>query len=249
MTAKLAMVIDSTVCIDCRACEVACKVENNVPEGYWRNWVKRQMPSPEALIDHPENARLHFQPGNCMHCDEATCVQACPTGATYRNLEDNTIQVNKKLCIGCGSCIPACPYGARYRHPDQKVVDKCDFCASRRKRGEAPACVETCPTRARVFGDLSDPAGDVARLLKEKPTVRVVSNHTDTRPNIYYVSTTAPMDWPGEAKTPTAISLLKWLFLPVAGVAGITLLSVLNMLARQIVIREKDTDGKGEQHD
>ncbi len=250
MTAKLAMVIDSKVCIDCRACKVACKVENKVPEGHWRNWIKQQMPSPEAVIDQPQNARLDFQPGNCMHCDEATCIQACPTGATYRNPADNTIQVNKKLCIGCGSCIPACPYGARYRHPEQKVVDKCDFCAARRLRGEAPACVVTCPTKARVFGDINDPASDVARLLKEKETVRVVGNYTDTRPNLYYVSTTAPMDWPGKAEAPTAIGFLKALFLPVVGVAGITLLSVLNMFARQLVTKDNNVDEeKGEKHD
>jgi tetrathionate reductase subunit B len=247
MTAKLAMVIDSSVCIDCRACTLACKVENKVPEGHWRNWVKQQMPDPATLPEHPGTARMHFQPGNCMHCDEATCVAACPTGATYRNPEDNTILVNKKLCIGCGSCIPACPYGARYRHPEERVVDKCDFCAARRQRGEAPACVVTCPTKARVFGDLNDPSSDAARLLKEKSTVRVVGSHTDTKPNLYYVAATAPMDWPGEAKAPTAIGLLKRLFLPVGGVAGLMLLGVLAMLGRQVVT--KDNGGKGENHD
>jgi Fe-S-cluster-containing dehydrogenase component len=249
MSKKLAMVIDSAVCIDCKACMVACKVENKVPEGYWRNWVKQQMPFPEAVIDDPKSARLHFQPGNCMHCDEATCVQACPTGATYRNPADNTIQVDKKLCIGCGSCIPACPYGARYRHPEQRVVDKCDFCAARRQRGEAPACVVTCPTKARVFGDLNDPVSDATRLLKTKTTVRVVGSYTDTRPNLYYLSFTAPMDWPGKAKTPAAIGLLKSLFLPVSGVAGITLLAVLVMIGRQVLGKDGDADDKEEHHD
>jgi tetrathionate reductase subunit B len=247
MTAKLAMVIDSKRCIDCRACTLACKVENKVPEGYWRNWVKQQTPPPETLMDHPESARMHFQPGNCMHCDDATCVSACPTGATYRNPDDNTIQVNQKLCIGCGSCIPACPYGARYRHPDRKVVDKCDFCAARRERGDAPACVVTCPTKARIFGDINDPADEAARLLAQKNTVQVVGNHINTRPNLFYVSTTAPMDWPGEATPPTAIGLLKSLFLPVTGVAGLALMGVLTMLGRQIL--GKDGSERGEDHD
>jgi len=247
MTSKLAMVIDSSLCIDCRACKVACKVENRVPEGHWRNWVKQQAPAPETLVENPKAARLHFQPGNCMHCDEATCVTACPTGATYRNPEDNTIQVNKKLCIGCGSCIPACPYGARYRHPEQRVVDKCDFCAARRARGEDPACVVTCPTKARVFGDLNDPSSDAARLLKQKPTVRVVGNYTDTKPNLYYLAGTAPMDWPGKAIAPTAIGLLKRLFLPVGGIAGLMLLGMLTMIGRQVATTKDD--GKGENHD
>jgi hypothetical protein len=107
--------------------------------------------------------------------------------------------------------------------------------------------VVTCPTTARIFGDINDPADDAAKLLKQKSTVRVVGSHTDTKPNLYYVSTTAPMDWPGEAKAPTAIGLLKSLFLPVTGVAGLALLGMLTMLGRQIL--GKDGEEKGEGHD
>ena len=124
MKKQLAMVIDSASCIDCKGCMTACKVENKVPQGKWRNWIKEQDPDLENLN---KAESLHFQPGNCMHCDNPTCVQACPTSATYKDEKEGTIRVNKKLCIGCGSCIPACPYGARYRHPEEKVVDKCDF--------------------------------------------------------------------------------------------------------------------------
>jgi Fe-S-cluster-containing dehydrogenase component len=162
---QLAMVIDSSSCIDCKACMMACKIENSVSEGHWRNWVKEQEP------DFDDRGRLtgagpgHFQPGNCMHCDKPICVQACPTGATYKDPKDGTVMVNEELCIGCGSCIPACPYGARYRHVERKKVDKCDFCECRRDKGDLPACVVTCPTKARVFGDMNDPESDVYRLL------------------------------------------------------------------------------------
>jgi tetrathionate reductase subunit B len=61
------------------------------------------------------------------------------------------------MCIGCGQCVPACPYGARYRHPELRIADKCDFCHDRRQAGLEPACVSTCPTKARIFGDLLDP--------------------------------------------------------------------------------------------
>ncbi len=249
MKIKLAMVIDSSLCIDCKACTVACKVENKVPEGHWRNWVKEDRPDITALLEAPGKARRHFQPGNCMHCDNATCVQACPTGATYRNEADNTILVNKKLCIGCGSCIPACPYNARYRHPAEKVVDKCDFCQARRGRGELPACVTTCPTKARVFGDINNPDSDAAHLLRKQNAIRLTGRHADTQPNLYYLSATAPLDWPGKAKEPTPIGLLKALFRPMAGVAGITLLGVLAMLGRQIADRKGSTGKRGDSHD
>ncbi len=253
------MVIDSALCIDCKACMVACKVENRVPEGHWRNWVKQQTPSVEDLFTKPGATRLHFQPGNCMHCDNATCVKACPTGATYKNPDDGTVKVNKKLCIGCGSCIPACPYGARYRHPEEKVVDKCDFCEGRRSRDELPACVVTCPTKARTFGDIHDKTDNAARRLKAQKAVRVINEATDTEPNLYYLSETAPLNWPQKAKEPSPTGWLKTLYPLIWGAVGLNALVVLTMLGKQLLSRSnselspsegtKKTVSKGDQHD
>jgi tetrathionate reductase subunit B len=242
MKTQLAMVLDSSVCIDCKGCTLACKVENEVPKGYWRNWVKRASPEVEALYETPRNAALDFQPGGCMHCENPTCVAGCPTGATYKNKTDGTVAVNKQLCIGCGSCIPACPYGARYRHPEKKVVDKCDFCAARRARGENPACVDTCPTKARIFGDINDPKSEAAILLNKSKTVRVINAATDTRPNMYYISRTAPMDWPQKATQPTPIAWLKSLYPLVGGLIGLNALGVLFMLGKQLLSGETETD-------
>jgi len=236
MKKQLAMVIDSASCIDCKGCMTACKVENKVPPGKWRNWIKEQDPDLENLN---KAESLHFQPGNCMHCDNPTCVQACPTSATYKDEKEGTIKANKKLCIGCGSCIPACPYGARYRHPEEKVVDKCDFCEHRRARGELPACVTTCPTKARTFGDLKDPNSEVTRLLKGNNAVRVVNRETDTKPNIYYLSMTAPIDWPVKAETPAAIQLWKVINPFVWGFVGLNALGVLAMLGKQLLIKDE----------
>lgn len=256
MKQRLAMVIDSSSCIDCKGCMAACKVENKVPDGHWRNWIKAQTPD-LSTIGNTKGSKSHFQPGNCMHCDNATCVDACPTGATYRNENDGTIMVNKDLCIGCGSCIPACPYGARFRHPVQKVVDKCDFCATRRSRDELPACVITCPTKARVFGDINDPKSEAAIKLKKGNSMRLVNAKTDTKPNIYYMGGTLPANWPVEARIPTPIRIwekyanpLVWL------VVGINALGVLTMLGKQLILPEKDHDndpdndiqGKGGNH-
>jgi Fe-S-cluster-containing dehydrogenase component len=231
MSAKYAMVIDSARCFNCRACVISCQLENGVLPEHSRNWVK--VNSMETFFG------MHFQPGNCMHCDDPTCVEACPTGATYKDPADGVVKVNKDLCIGCGSCIPACPYGARYRHPVSKIVDKCDYCEARRNQGRLPACVETCPTQARVFGDLNDPDSRVSTLLKQEKTVRIVNQKTDTDPVMYYVEKTAPMDWTVPAKAPLPIQLWRYGAGPlVKALVGMTGLGVLAMLGRQLFVKE-----------
>jgi tetrathionate reductase subunit B len=228
---KLAMVIDSAKCFNCRACIIACQLENRVPVGHSRNWVKNN-PLEAAL-------GMHFQPGNCMHCDKPTCVEACPTGATYKDPQDGVVKIDPGLCIGCKSCIPACPYGARYRHPELKIVDKCDYCESRRQSGRLPACVEVCPTRARVFGDLNDPESAAARLHKTKKTIRIVNPETDTDPVIYYLEKTAPTNWTVEAAAPMPIQWLGQVAAPlVRGLAGLTGLAVIGMLFRQLIAKD-----------
>ena len=196
---KYGIVIDGSKCIDCKACMIACKVENNVPEGFWRNWIR-------PLQHMNGNQKSEFQPGQCMQCDEPSCVAACPVGATYKQT-DGLIAVDNTKCIGCGNCITACPYSARYRHPDKKVADKCDFCEHRIKRGEEPACVQTCPTRARVFGDLNDPASQVSQLLKKEKLVRILAPQINTKPNIYYYAGTKILDWAKEPMMPGNIHM------------------------------------------
>jgi len=243
---QLAMVIDSSSCIDCKACMLACKVENGVPEGYWRNWVKEQ----EADFDSKDYlkamAPAHFQPGNCMHCDNPTCVQACPTGATFKDTDEGTVKVDQGLCIGCGSCIPACPYGARYRHTLKKKVDKCDFCQARRERDELPACVVTCPTKARAFGDINDPESDVSRMKKRYPLVQVINPETDTKPNIYYVASTAPMNWPVKAEMPGPIKIWEAISSFMWALVGLNAFAVLLMLGKQLLIKDEPPDSKAE---
>jgi Fe-S-cluster-containing dehydrogenase component len=231
MSAKFAMVIDSAKCFNCRACIISCQLENGVLPNHSRNWVK---------ANHLETpVGMHFQPGNCMHCDDPTCVEACPTGATYKDRLDGVVKVRKDLCIGCGSCIPACPYGARHRHPQKKIVDKCDYCEARRVTGRIPACVETCPTQARVFGDLNNPDSHAAKLLKTQKTVRVVNQETDTDPVMYYIKQTAPVNWTVKAEAPLPIQLWRYGVGPlVQGLVGVTGLGVMVMLGRQLFVNE-----------
>jgi len=189
---KYGIVIDVSKCIDCKACMIACKVENNVPEGFWRNWIR-------PLWDISDSLRTEFQPGQCMQCDTPSCVAACPVDATYKQA-DGLVVIDPMKCIGCGNCVTACPYGARYRDPGTRRADKCDFCEHRLKRDEEPACVVTCPTKARTFGDFNDPNSEVSRMVKEEKLVRVNAPHVNTQPNIYYHEGTRLLDW---AVTPT----------------------------------------------
>jgi len=229
---QLAMVIDSSRCIDCKACMAACITANAVPAGYNRNWVK------DAEPDLAKGAfRGHFQPGGCMHCDNPTCVAACPTGATFKSRDDGSVVIDRGLCIGCGNCIPACPYGARFRNPALRKADKCDYCAARRAQGLSPACVDTCPTKARVFGDLSDPDSEAARLLAENKgrLVRLVASGTDTKPNMYYLGATEPRNWPVEPAPPTAMAAMTGLVDPLVKAAvALSGLGVLAMFGRQL---------------
>jgi len=196
---KYGIVIDGSKCIDCKACMIACKVENNVPEGFWRNWIR-------PLHDMTGNQKSEFQPGQCMQCDEPSCVAACPVGATYKQA-DGLIVIDNAKCIGCGNCVTACPYSARYRDPDKKIADKCDFCEHRIKRGEEPACVQTCPTRARVFGDLNDPESQVSQLFEKEKLIQILAPQIDTKPNIYYYEGTKLLDWAKEPMMPGNIHM------------------------------------------
>lgn len=206
MAVKYGMVLDTSKCIDCRACMVACRAANGVPLGHTRNWVKNT-----GLIGSFPNLRIAFQPGGCMHCDIPSCVAACPTGATYKAF-DGRVVIDPERCIGCGNCIPACPYGARFFHPEKKIVDKCNFCEERLAMGLEPACVDTCPTKVRIFGDLNDPTSKISRYIEKNKVVQVVNSVVNTKPNLYYLAGVEPLDWPKEPTLPGGkkMSLAFW---------------------------------------
>lgn len=232
--AQYAMVIDSSKCIDCKACVVSCKVANNTPEGFSRNWIKASEPDFAAGT----KPVTHFQPGACMHCEAPTCVDACPTGATYKNA-DGIVMIDETLCIGCGNCIPSCPYGARFRNPQKRTADKCNYCPERRAAGLLPACVDTCPTKARVFGDIMNPESDAARLLEQHKdhVVQVINQKSNTAPHMYYLASTAPVDWTHEAVMPASMATMTDVVDPVVKTfVGLSGLGVLVMLGRQLLL-------------
>jgi tetrathionate reductase subunit B len=183
------MIIDLERCVGCHACTIACKAEWDVPVEFERNWVYRLGPS----LINGEMAATYY-PGLCNHCTNPVCVPECPadpvevtftdpkTGtvqkievaATWKDPFDGTIQIDKSRCLGCGACVNACPYGARYVNPaltddisSDGKADKCTYCKPRVESGGIPACVQTCITGARIFGDLDDPQSKVAQYVKK----------------------------------------------------------------------------------
>lgn len=175
---RYAMVVDTRRCVACKACVLACKAENNVPEGYCRDWIVE-----EVRGEFP-NLTAENRSERCNHCSNAPCVSSCPTGASW-TAEGGIVMVTKDKCTGCKACIASCPYDARYVHPDG-YVDKCTFCLHRVREGKQPACVEICPTRTLYFGDRNDPESEVSKLLASREA-EVLHPEAGTEPNVFFL--------------------------------------------------------------
>jgi Fe-S-cluster-containing dehydrogenase component len=195
------MGIEVEKCIGCSRCVEACKAENDVPAEpyFFRTWIERYtvrangevvVDSPNVRTRHVETTedrdviRTFFVPKLCNHCAHPPCVQVCPVGATF-STEDGVVLVDKERCIGCRYCIQACPYGARYLDPRTRTADKCTFCYHRVVKGLKPACVEVCPTEARVFGDLRSKASRLVRFQRINK-LNVLKPALNTEPKVYY---------------------------------------------------------------
>ncbi len=176
---RLGFVIDQRKCIGCHACTLACKSEHDVPLGVFRTWVK--------VVEKGSfpNTRKHFLVERCNHCEDAPCVNICPTKALYKR-DDGIVDFNKNSCIGCKSCMEACPYEAIYIDPDSHTAAKCNFCAHRTSVGLQPACVIVCPVQAIISGDLEDPTSEIAHLVGRE-NVQVRKPEKNTKPQLYYL--------------------------------------------------------------
>ncbi len=177
--ARLGMVIDTRLCVGCQDCVVACKTENQTPEGMHRDWISQQMSGSFPTL------QLQIRSERCNHCDSPPCVSCCPTGASHVHDWGGVVLVTREQCIGCKACVASCPYDARYIHPEG-FADKCTFCIHRVEKGQDPACVSVCPTRCMHFGDLDDPHSEVSRLLASRKH-RALLPEAGTRPRIFYL--------------------------------------------------------------
>jgi Fe-S-cluster-containing dehydrogenase component len=172
------MVVDTRLCVACKACVLACKAENALPDGYCRDWLVE-----ETRGVFP-NLSAQNRSERCNHCSDPPCVYACPTGASHVNA-GGVVLVTHHKCTGCKACIAACPYDSRYVHPEG-YVDKCTFCLHRVDNGLEPACVEVCPTFCLHFGDLNDSSSEVSGLLRTRD-FKVLHPETGCMPNVYFL--------------------------------------------------------------
>lgn len=197
-----AFIIDTTRCIGCGSCVRACKLENKVPDDYFRTWVERyeidadeevHVDSPHGALesfktDHVEeknNVKGFFVPKLCNHCRNSACTQVCPVGATFHT-PDGVVLIDKQHCIGCGYCVQACPYACRYISHPPGTADKCTLCYHRIHRGHQPACVQACPVEARIYGNLKDPKSKVRKIL-HKRRYGLLKPEMGTNPKCYYL--------------------------------------------------------------
>jgi len=170
-----AFLTDATLCIGCKACEVACKEWNEVPAdgmewsglsydntmslgaSTWRHVMFLEQPHAAGPQSNDLNDpfRWVFLSDVCKHCANAGCLEACPTGSIVRT-EVGSVFVQSDVCNGCGYCVVTCPFGVIDRRQNDGRAFKCTFCYDRQKAGLVPACAKACPTESIRFGNLEE---------------------------------------------------------------------------------------------
>jgi len=208
---------DTTLCIGCKACEVACKEWNNLPADNLgltgQSFDNTGMLSANtwrhvAFVEQPgvrDNDQPAFQSGwlmmsdVCKHCHNAPCMEACPTGALFKT-EFDTVVIQQDICNGCGYCIPACPFGVVDMSELDGKAHKCTLCYDRLKGGLEPACAKACPTNSIAFGELD--------ALYEKAAARVEQLHALGVTNAYTYGTPGAPGATGDVGPLSAFFLL-----------------------------------------
>jgi Fe-S-cluster-containing dehydrogenase component len=175
---RYGIAVDTSRCIGCHACRVACQNQNRLSFHEQYNKIEDR-----ETGTYPAYAR-EFVPMQCNHCENAPCQRVCPTAATYTTKE-GVVLVDPKLCVGCKYCVEACPYKMRTMDHARGIVEKCRLCYELIKEGGVPACVSTCPTQVRIFGDLDDPNSDISRFIAEH-RAQPLRPDLNTRPKIFY---------------------------------------------------------------
>ena len=212
---QFAYALNLSVCIGCRRCVDACNVENNHDRPTHQSYIRvlemtnGSIDMEQGRVDYDHDVPAdgkYYMPVQCQQCENPPCTKVCPVEATWQE-SDGVVVVDYNWCIGCRYCEAACPYHARrfnWRAPEvpadeinpnqsylsnrirpQGVVEKCTFCLHRTREGRLPACLEACPTGARVFGNVLDPDSDIRWVLENK-RVFVLKEELGTRPRFFY---------------------------------------------------------------
>lgn len=180
MAEPMGFFTDVSVCIGCKACEVACKQWNQLPAnnggvvqltgnsydntGTLDGNTWRHVRFVEDFEDRSQGRWLMFS-DVCKHCVQAGCLEVCPTGAIFRT-EFDTVVIQADICNGCRACIPACPFDVIDINPVNNTAMKCTLCYDRLQAGMVPACAQACPTESIKFGPVSE--------LREEADLRLI---------------------------------------------------------------------------
>ena len=202
MTNTVGFFTDTTLCIGCKACEVACKQWNQLPDdGFhltgmsydntaalgastWRHVTFAERP---LEMGSAAGGRIAWKMMSdvCKHCERPGCLEACPTGAILRT-EHGSIYIQPDVCNGCGYCVPACPFGVVARRDDDGRAFKCTLCYDRLQGQLEPACAKACPTDSIQFGPIDElrtrAAARVATLQARGQRARLYGESSDAQP-------------------------------------------------------------------
>ncbi len=188
MAKQLAFYVNIAECVGCKACQIACKDKNNLPDGLrWRRvfeyeggeWVNQN----GKLI--PNNLFAYFVSAACMHCQDPICLKVCPAEAITKR-DDGIVLIDQSKCVGCRYCSWACPYGAPQFNEQAGVMTKCTFCSDLIDQGGHPACVDACPYRALEFGDLEELRAKHGDFNNPAP----LPDPSFTKPSVVYTANT-----------------------------------------------------------
>lgn len=188
--AKWALVVDVSRCTGCYCCFTACKDE------YWDNdYPPYSAAQPKHgqfwmdLVSKERGAypwvRVAYIPVLCRQCDDAPCIKAAKSGSVYKR-PDGIVIIDPQKAVGQREIVDACPYHAIFWNEEKQLPQKCTFCVHRLEEGNAPRCVQACPTQALVFGDLEDPNSDVSRIVASGKTEALNPEHK-TKPRVSYL--------------------------------------------------------------
>ena len=204
---RLAIGVNLRRCIGCNTCALACKMQNNVPDGMlWNRVLTEGGNAPDTAGGTWDNPEMQHWPVACQHCENPACTKVCPVGATWKDEQTGIVRQDYDKCIGCRMCLAACPYtGVRsfnWEEPQfmlgmdlgdadapkhqKHTVEKCTMCWHRQAQGLQPQCVVSCPTHARFWGDLNDPDSEVSRRGAARSWEQLLPE-MGTAPNVDYL--------------------------------------------------------------